>query len=184
MRTIAQRHHGIDFRSRTEARWAEFFWLTGTPFEYEPEGFDLGGVWYVPDFWLPHPALYVEVKGKPPSVNETDKMLRLSRAAMRPVVCVVGNPSSGRAASILWPSAARHPCWFVAEYRGDGAWLARFMDAAEWCIALASGLNNYSTEGKAHWALDIAQRLQFQRPDELMWRLLHGHHEPGDRNAR
>jgi hypothetical protein len=38
------------FRSRLEARWGVYFEAIGLPWEYEPEGFDLDGVWYLPDF--------------------------------------------------------------------------------------------------------------------------------------
>ena len=58
------------FRSRLEARWAVFFDACGVAWEYEPEGYDLGGgLCYLPDFLL-HGVrgrvagdLYVEVKG-------------------------------------------------------------------------------------------------------------------------
>ena len=46
-------YHGCRFRSRLEARWAVFFDALGVPWEYEPEGFDLGdGTYYLPDFRL------------------------------------------------------------------------------------------------------------------------------------
>jgi len=41
------------FRSRLEARWAVFFDTLGVKYEYEKEGYDLDGTWYLPDFWLP-----------------------------------------------------------------------------------------------------------------------------------
>ncbi len=44
-------YNGYHFRSRLEARWAVFFDALGIEWEYEPEGFDLGGgVYYLPDF--------------------------------------------------------------------------------------------------------------------------------------
>ena len=63
---IQTRFMGYRFRSRLEARWAVFLQTLGIPWEYEPEGFDLGQAgWYLPDFKLTVPNLetvYVEVK--------------------------------------------------------------------------------------------------------------------------
>lgn len=59
---IETRYQGYRFRSRLEARWAVFFDALGCAWEYEKEGFDLGGVWYLPDFWLEDIACYAEVK--------------------------------------------------------------------------------------------------------------------------
>jgi hypothetical protein len=63
-------YNGYRFRSRTEARWAVFFTTLGVPFSYEPEGYDLGNNWYLPDFFLPQPNLWLEIKGKPPTELE------------------------------------------------------------------------------------------------------------------
>jgi hypothetical protein len=64
---IPTRYQGYHFRSRLEARWAVFFDTLGLRWEYEPEGFDLGGVLYLPDFrvWTPQgePCWY-EVKSE------------------------------------------------------------------------------------------------------------------------
>ncbi len=51
MRSIPTRYAGCYFRSRLEARWAVFFDKLHIPWQYEPEGFDLGGAgFYLPDF--------------------------------------------------------------------------------------------------------------------------------------
>lgn len=75
VKAIETKYNGYKFRSRLEARWAVFFDALGIPWEYEPEGFDLGdGLFYLPDFrlqcWgtrgdlLDEPFdLWVEVKG-------------------------------------------------------------------------------------------------------------------------
>lgn len=55
-------YNGTMYRSRTEARWAIMFDAAGIEFQYEPDGFDLRGEWYVPDFWVPAWNSYVEVK--------------------------------------------------------------------------------------------------------------------------
>ena len=57
---IPTSYGGIDFRSRTEARWAAFFDLCGGTWDYEP--LDLRG--YIPDFVVYFfEPLIVEVKG-------------------------------------------------------------------------------------------------------------------------
>ena len=63
-------YQGCKFRSRLEARWAVFFDNCNADWEYEPEGYDLGGgVYYLPDFLIRNVDgrvdgdLYVEVKG-------------------------------------------------------------------------------------------------------------------------
>ena len=71
IKAIETEYKGYRFRSRLEARWAVFFDACGVDWEYEPEGFDLGGgLHYLPDFLLHGVAgrdggdLYVEVKGQ------------------------------------------------------------------------------------------------------------------------
>lgn len=63
---------GVNFRSRTEARWAAFFTALGWPWEYEPV--DLEG--YLPDFIIRwRRPLLVEVKG----VSSLDAAEHLAR---------------------------------------------------------------------------------------------------------
>lgn len=71
LKAIETEYKGYRFRSRLEARWAVFFDACGVDWEYEPEGFDLGGgLHYLPDFLLHGVAgrdggdLFVEVKGQ------------------------------------------------------------------------------------------------------------------------
>ena len=62
MKAIETVYKGYRFRSRLEARWAVFFDALDIAWTYEPEGFDLDGEWYLPDFWLPGFDLFVEIK--------------------------------------------------------------------------------------------------------------------------
>lgn len=76
VKVLDTEYKGYKFRSRLEARWAVFFDSLGVEWEYEPEGFDLGGgLHYLPDFRLhgvtinhgtykENCTIYVEVKGK------------------------------------------------------------------------------------------------------------------------
>jgi hypothetical protein len=59
-----------------EANWAEFFYQHKIVYAYEPEGFDLKGVWYLPDFYLPELRTIVEVKGVMDEVDRK-KIVRL-----------------------------------------------------------------------------------------------------------
>ena len=55
-------YNGYRFRSRLEARWAVFFRAVGIEYQYEPEGFDMDGLRYLPDFYLPSIDRWFEVK--------------------------------------------------------------------------------------------------------------------------
>jgi hypothetical protein len=68
IKAIETRYKGYRFRSRLEARWAVFFETLGIGWEYEKEGFVLqDGTYYLPDFYIPHLNLWVEIKPALPS---------------------------------------------------------------------------------------------------------------------
>jgi hypothetical protein len=71
LKTIETRYKGYLFRSRLEARHAVFFDALEIPWRYEVEGFDLGGIRYLPDFWLPHQDCWIEVKGTSTDTRES-----------------------------------------------------------------------------------------------------------------
>lgn len=81
IQAIETRYAGCRFRSRLEARWAVFFDTLGIPWEYEPEGFDLDGLWYLPDFWLPQHRAWLEVKGQGRDRSKWDRLFSHLRAA-------------------------------------------------------------------------------------------------------
>lgn len=94
---IQTEYNGHHFRSRLEARWAVFFDALGVRYEYEAEGYDLDGVWYLPDFWLPEVGCYVEIKPFDPSGEAEgllldEKALALALHARRYVLVIYGNP--------------------------------------------------------------------------------------------
>lgn len=99
MKAIDTNWRGYRFRSRLEARWAVFFDGIGVDWDYEVEGFDLGGEagWYLPDFWLPGVCggMYVEVKPKrSPWLFAATKTIRLAQETQRCVFLAVGDPLS------------------------------------------------------------------------------------------
>ncbi len=161
MRAIPQHHRGILYRSRTEARWSEFWSLAGVPFAYEPEGFDLGGEWYVPDFRVG--GVYFEVKGVEPNDRERRVAEKLAVVTSSPVIIAGGNPGSSRLISF---GIGDQPggCVIVEEFRGDGAWLAEFADGGGWAVPLRDGLVNCAATGQEHPMLAEAGWLQFRKP--------------------
>jgi|SRR5215208_4017187 len=95
LRPIDTVYNGYRFRSRLEARWAVFFDVLGVPYDYEPEGYDLGRVgWYLPDFWLPEQRCWVEIK---PADNWTfhPKIAALASGSGFQGLYVCGNPWFG-----------------------------------------------------------------------------------------
>lgn len=81
---IETRAYGHRFRSRTEARWAVFFTTLGFRWEYEPEGFNIDGELYLPDFrvWTPQgEPIWYEVK--PLNVTADSKLEKFRKAINR-----------------------------------------------------------------------------------------------------
>lgn len=70
-------YNGYRFRSRLEARWAVFFDAAGIRYEYEPDGFEVDGEKYLPDFYLPELDVYAEVK--PEDLSRIDEICKASR---------------------------------------------------------------------------------------------------------
>lgn len=94
LKAIDTKYAGYLFRSRTEARWAVFFNALGIKFEYEVQGFDLNGIWYLPDFFISDHNDWIEVKGQEPTDEEKEKCNALARASDKSVLIVVGIPST------------------------------------------------------------------------------------------
>lgn len=90
-------YKGHVFRSRLEARWAVFFDALDIEWHYENEGYDLDGTRYLPDFWLPHLGIFIEIK---PSVDwfYNEKCQALAVKSGHSVFHLAGDP---------WPGAYR-----------------------------------------------------------------------------
>ena len=73
IKSIETNYNGFRFRSRLEARWAIFFDAIGLKYEYEVEGFEMNGVRYLPDFYIPSLDRWFEIKAKPLSECEMKK---------------------------------------------------------------------------------------------------------------
>ena len=117
---------GHRFRSRTEARWAVFFRHMGWKYGYEQEGFNLDGLYYLPDFWLPETGCWFEIKGVVPTDREIMLMSRLVFKSKRQGFIAIGAPQSDEH-QLIWfrPSLAE-------------TWHSKFSD--DWATAYV-GLN-------------------------------------------
>lgn len=93
IKAIETKYKGYRFRSRLEARWAVYFDTIGLKWEYEPQGFDLDGMCYLPDFWFPQVHLWGEVKAVGFSEDELERGRRLTVATGHEVLMLVGTPS-------------------------------------------------------------------------------------------
>lgn len=63
MKVLPTKFRGTEYRSKTEAMWAAYFYFLNVPFVYEPDTYDLGeSGCYIPDFYLPNLDCFVEIK--------------------------------------------------------------------------------------------------------------------------
>lgn len=128
---LQTKYDGRHFRSRTEARWAVFFNSLGFHYEYEKEGFDLDGRWYLPDFWLQPFDRFLEVKGAEPTPQEIELCKRLAQAGGKGVWLVSGQPQEG--ARQWWSfepnGAVLEREVFLADRRNDGEYWLQTEDA-------------------------------------------------------
>ena len=58
-----QEYGGVTYRSSWEAGFARWLDNSGLKWQYEPEAFNVGGRWYVPDFWIEEWGCFWEIKG-------------------------------------------------------------------------------------------------------------------------
>lgn len=95
MKALPSIFRGVTYRSRVEARWAIFLHELGVKAQWEPDGFDLGGVPYMPDFYVIAWDIYIEVKGAVPTGAERHKCQLLAEASGKPVLLAIGDPATG-----------------------------------------------------------------------------------------
>ena len=70
IKAIETIYKGYRFRSRLEARWAVFFDAALIRYEYEQQGYECDGEYYLPDFYLPDLDVHVEVKPDRPGIEK------------------------------------------------------------------------------------------------------------------
>jgi hypothetical protein len=135
LKPIETKYKGILFRSRIEARWALFYDKIKVPWEYEKEGYDLNGVLYLPDFWMPQQDCFIEIKGDKPNVKARDKAQLLSMVADKNVFLFSGGlPPAGFYAMLdRWELNEEQ---YSICYFPDGCFSGPYL----WCLNLHTGL--------------------------------------------
>lgn len=122
MKSLPSEFEGVLYRSRMEARWAVFMRTCGVPFEYEVEGFNLGGgLKYLPDFYLPFQDSFMEVKSPVCDPADWNKIHRLSNESGKNIFVFTQNPhppslenwyKNESSATIIMPDAQdEHYIW-------------------------------------------------------------------------
>lgn len=90
IKAIETSYAGYRFRSRLEVRWAVFFDRLGISWEYEAEGYVIGGRPYLPDFKLAFAdgrTIFAEVKH-----SDTDEYEGEHVELCRGLACTLGHP--------------------------------------------------------------------------------------------
>lgn len=100
---IPTQWNGVTYRSRLEARWAAFLEIAGINAEYESNGYDLHGTWYLPDFFVSDWNLFIEVKPIDPSQEELRKAGLLESVTGCRCLIVVGEPRRARGWLVMPP---------------------------------------------------------------------------------
>jgi hypothetical protein len=120
IKSLPTDYNGITYRSRTEARWAVFFTQQEIPFRYEVEGFQMGDLRYLPDFWLPEGKCWFEVKPFDPTALEIEKATRLARGTGKMVFVAPGNPVRDIGLHAFSPTGRSQKDWCFAYAHEDG----------------------------------------------------------------
>lgn len=87
IKAIPTTYKGTRFRSKLEARYASALDRYEVEWVYEVEGYEYGGIRYLPDFYLPEMNTLLEVKG--PMIPGIEKPTNLRRLIESGVVAEV-----------------------------------------------------------------------------------------------
>lgn len=128
LKALDTNYRGFRFRSRLEARWAVFMDEVGIKYEYEREAYDLDGLCYLPDFWLPELDAFLEIKALAPNYEESEKARRLAKASGKTVFILIGQPECQELGRSVDGTHAEMFSWLKIE---DGEWVAADISTAE-----------------------------------------------------
>jgi hypothetical protein len=148
IKAIETRYAGYRFRSRIEARWAVFFDALGVVWEYEKEGFNLDGEYYLPDFWLPEQECWIEVKGQQPTEREGALAYALSYVTKNPVYIFWGDipdPATGESRRPTSDSAYIYQKWDATPEDEGGSW----DNFQQWCVCSTCGKVGIEFDGRS-----------------------------------
>lgn len=171
-KSIDTHYNGYKFRSRTEARWAIFFDELHIAYDYEPQGFDLSGTRYLPDFHLTNglvlhqfqptqlDQIWVEIKPHPElSDEERKKMAEFVKQTDHHILLIAGQPDVNATLRFI----DHHPetGWFTTDVR----WLE--MPDGQIGLVPVEKLNNSELLGqiltpRLRQALDKARQSRFE----------------------
>lgn len=90
IKAIETIYNGVKYRSRLEAQWAAKMDELGIEHVYEPQCYQMGCTWYLPDFYLPDLDMFAEVKGVPDE-KAAEKIEKLMKETGKDVVLLLGN---------------------------------------------------------------------------------------------
>lgn len=85
---------GVQFRSRTEAKYCMLFNMFDIAWTYEPRRFPLPSGSYLPDFYLPAWSTWIEIKGPYPTDHEKILCQELKLVTKQNVIICYGWPPS------------------------------------------------------------------------------------------
>jgi hypothetical protein len=108
-------------------------------FKYEEEEFNLDGIVYRPDFWLPKQNCWLEVKGPFPTQQEKEKARRLAAHTERNVYLSFGDIPEPNPANPSWYSLSS------AVFFPDGS----YDEAYWWCECPRCGTVGLQSEARA-----------------------------------
>ena len=92
--SIPDWYKGIRFRSRLEITYAQFMDAHRIKWAYEPEGFGISGIRYLPDFHLPDIKTILEVKGILDEHDEAKLAALVPVAAKLGIMTILGIPGN------------------------------------------------------------------------------------------
>lgn len=171
IKAIRTTYKGIEFRSRTEARWALFFDELGIPWEYEREGYELPSGWYVPDFWLPQQDCVWEVKGVRPTKQESALAGEVSAELGCEVFVAIGGPAEqeNSESAILVESEGWNMPYRWAQCLVCLKWAPVYGGQYEWPVICNHGgvhEQTFSESAAARWerAIEATKRKSFWDP--------------------
>lgn len=102
--------NGIQYRSKTEAKWAAFFTYYKMKFWYEPQRFRFKKCCYLPDFYLPELGCWLEVKGAPATPFERLKVQLLAQRTKQNVLLAEGKIKP-EIQICSWEKTEKFTCW-------------------------------------------------------------------------
>lgn len=94
IRAKPTKYCGVQFRSRTEAKYCMLFNMFDVPWTYESKRFHLPSGSYLPDFYLPSWNTWIEIKGPSPTNGEMLLCEELKLVTKQNVIICYGWPPS------------------------------------------------------------------------------------------